>query len=204
MSASQTGATEPIKIKKYANRRLYNTATSSYVTLEDLADMVKDGVDFTVADAKTGEDITRLVLTQIIFEQEGKGDFLLPVGFLRQLIGFYGNSLQTLVPSFLEVSLEQLAGEQEKLRGGITEMFGANPVATFEEQARRNLDLFTQSMSMFTPFGDASPDKDAKREQNAPQKTDPAAQDDVAALRQQLADMQAQLNKLAGGDAKAK
>jgi len=200
VNASQVDADEPIKIKKYANRRLYNTATSTYVTLEDLADMVKDGVDFTVADAKTGEDITRLVLTQIIFEQEGKGDFLLPVGFLRQLIGFYGNSMQTLVPSFLEVSLEQLANEQEKLQGSIAELFGANPVATFEEQARKNMDIFTQGLSMFTPFG-ADPDGTAANTgDQKPGQADAPTPDDVAALRQQLADMQEQLNKLAGKD----
>lgn len=202
MNASQDKAAEPIKIKKYANRRLYNTATSTYVTLEDLADMVKDGVDFTVADAKTGEDITRLVLTQIIFEQEGKGDFLLPVGFLRQLIGFYGNSMQTLVPSFLEVSLEQLANEQEKLQGSIAEIFGANPVAAFEEQARKNMAMFTQGMSMFTPFSGTPAGATSQAGGQQRGGADAPTPDDVATLRQQLAAMQEQLNNLAGKDAK--
>src|ERR1700748_381410 len=105
---------EPITIKKYANRRLYNTGSSTYVTLEDLATMVKNGEDFAVFDAKTGEDITRAVLTQIIVEQEGKeGQTLLPINFLRQLIRFYGDSMQTLVPSYLEVSLDSLSRDQE-------------------------------------------------------------------------------------------
>ena len=116
MSQSTESGQEPITIKKYANRRLYNTATSTYVTLEDLADMVKQGDDFLVYDAKSGEDITRSVLTQIIFEEENKGQNLLPINFLRQLIRFYGDSMQAFVPSYLEVSLENLSREQEKFR----------------------------------------------------------------------------------------
>src|SRR3954463_12218559 len=160
---------EPIKIKKYANRRLYNTGTSTYVTLEDLAVMVKAGEDFVVEDAKTGEDITRSVLAQIIFEQENKeGQNLLPIKFLRQLIRFYGDSIQTMVPRYLEVSMESLTREQEKFRQHLTQAFGATPFGPIEEQVRRNTELFERAFSMFTPFGkrespaSADPDKPSR------------------------------------------
>src|SRR5579884_3984881 len=121
-------AKQPTVIKKYANRRLYNTGTSAYVTLEDLAHMVKRGEDFVVLDAKTGEDITRSVLTQIIFEQEGKvGQSMLPITFLRQLIRFYGDSMQMLVPSYLEFSIDKFTNEQQKFRDQITNAFGGGP-----------------------------------------------------------------------------
>ncbi len=128
---------EPITIKKYANRRLYNTGTSTYVTLEDLAGMVKKGEDFVVYDAKTGEDITRSVMTQIIFEQENKeGQNLLPIAFLRQLIRFYGDSMQMLVPRYLEVSIESLTREQEKFRHQMAQAFGVGAFTSLEEQVR--------------------------------------------------------------------
>jgi polyhydroxyalkanoate synthesis repressor PhaR len=143
----------PITIKKYANRRLYNTGTSTYVTLEDLATMVKDGDDFVVYDAKTGEDITRSVLAQIIFEQENKeGQNLLPINFLRQLIRFYGDSMQMLVPRYLEVSLESLTKEQEKFRQQMAQAFGVGSFGPLEEQVRRNMEMFEKAFSMFTPF----------------------------------------------------
>jgi polyhydroxyalkanoate synthesis repressor PhaR len=148
----------PITIKKYANRRLYNTDTSAYITLEDLAAIVKRGDDFVVYDAKTGEDITRSVLTQIIVEQEGKGgQSLLPATFLRQLIRFYGDSMQMLVPSYLEFSIGRLASEQAKLREKIAKNFGG-PLTTpifesIEEQTRKNMALFEQALVMFNPFG---------------------------------------------------
>lgn len=148
----------PITIKKYANRRLYNTGTSAYITLEDLAAIVKRGDDFVVFDAKTGEDITRSVLTQIIVEQEGKGgQSLLPIAFLRQLIRFYGDSMQMLVPSYLEFTIGKLAGEQAKFREKIAKNFGG-PLTTpifdsIEEQARKNMVLFEQALTMFSPFG---------------------------------------------------
>src|SRR3979411_1740405 len=133
----------PVTIKKYANRRLYNTGTSTYVTLEDLATMVKAGEDFVVYDAKTSEEITRSVLTQIIVEQEGKeGQNLLPINFLRQLIRFYGDSMQTLVPRYLEVSIDSLTKEQEKFRQQIQQTFGVMPFGPLEEQVRRNMDMF--------------------------------------------------------------
>src|SRR5215217_8626728 len=144
---------QPVTIKKYANRRLYNTGTSTYVTLEDLATMVKKGEDFVVYDAKTGEEITRSVLTQIIFEQEGKeGQNLLPINFLRQLIRFYGDSMQALVPSYLEFSIDNLTREQEKLREQMTKAFGPSAFTAMREQVRTNMALFSEAMKMFTPF----------------------------------------------------
>src|ERR1019366_4817190 len=148
---------KPTTIKKYANRRLYDTGTSTYVTLEDLATMVKRGEDFVVSDAKTGDDITRPVLAQIIFEQEGKdGQSLLPISFLRQLIRFYGDSMQMLVPSYLEFTIGKLVNEQAKFREKFAKNFGsplAAPVfGPLEEQARKNMALFDQALSIFSPF----------------------------------------------------
>jgi polyhydroxyalkanoate synthesis repressor PhaR len=144
--------TEAITIKKYANRRLYNTGTSTYVTLDDLAEMVKKGEDFQVVDAKTGDDITRSVLTQIIVEQENKGPNLLPVTFLRQLIRFYGDSLQNLVPTYLDFSIDALTREQEKFRSQMTQAFGVGPFGGLDEHVRRNTEMFEQAMRMFLPF----------------------------------------------------
>jgi polyhydroxyalkanoate synthesis repressor PhaR len=151
---------EPITIKKYANRRLYNTSTSAYITLEDLAALVKKGDDFVVFDAKTGDDITRSVLSQIIFEQEGKdGQSLMPINFLRQLIRFYGDSLQMLVPSYLEFTIGKLASEQAKFRDAVAKNFGGSLTApifdSIEEQTRKNMALFEQALAMFNPFGNA-------------------------------------------------
>src|SRR5579863_7879148 len=151
---------QPITIKKYANRRLYNTGTSAYVTLEDLAGMVKKGEDFVVYDAKTGEDITRSVLTQIIFEQEGKnGQSLLPIAFLRQLIRFYGDSIQMLVPSYLEFTIDKLTNDQHKFREQFEAALGSSPLAgptrqvfgSIEEQTRKNMALFRQALTMLSP-----------------------------------------------------
>jgi polyhydroxyalkanoate synthesis repressor PhaR len=190
----------PVTIKKYANRRLYNTGTSTYVTLEDLATMVKNGEEFAVSDAKTGEDITRSVLTQIIFEQENKegGENLLPIKFLRQLIGFYGGSMQKFVPSYLEVSLETFTREQEKFRNQMTQAFGATPFGPImEEQVRRNMDMFKQAFSMFTPFAQRTADAEGA------EAVKPAAAassgSDLEELRKQLADMQKKMDKLGGG-----
>jgi polyhydroxyalkanoate synthesis repressor PhaR len=189
----------PVTIKKYANRRLYNTGTSTYVTLEDLATMVKNGEEFAVSDAKTGEDITRSVLTQIIFEQENKegGENLLPIKFLRQLIGFYGGSMQKFVPSYLEVSLETFTREQEKFRNQMTQAFGATPFGPImEEQVRRNMDMFKQAFSMFTPFAQRT----AEAEGAEAEKPAAAASSgsDLEELRKQLADMQKKMDKLGG------
>ena len=154
--ANPNSSSEPVTIKKYANRRLYNTGTSSYVTLEDLAKMVKAGEDFVVFDAKTGEDITRSVLAQIIFEQENKeGQNLLPINFLRQLIRFYGDSMQMLVPRYLEASIESLTREQEKFRQQIAQAFGTGAFGSLgplEDQVRRNMEMFQRAFTMFTPF----------------------------------------------------
>ena len=182
---------EPIVIKKYANRRLYNTGTSTYVTLEDLAGMVKSGEDFIVYDAKTGEDITRSVLTQIIFEQENKGgQNLLPITFLRQLIRFYGDSMQMLVPRYLEVSIESLTREQEKFRHQMTQAFGAGPFAPLEDQVRRNMEMFERAFAMFAPF--------ARREaQNADaEKPANSGGGEIDDLKRQLDDVQKRLDRL--------
>ena len=181
---------EPITIKKYANRRLYNTGTSTYVTLEDLATMVKSGEDFLVYDAKTGDDITRQVLAQIIFEQENKaGQNLLPTTFLRQLIRFYGDSMQMLVPRYLEQSIDTLTREQEKFRTQMTQAFGGiAPFATpLEEQVRRNMELFERTFAMFQPFTRKDDDVEGA-------KTD--GDDNIDELRRQMKDMQERLEKL--------
>src|SRR5246500_4888861 len=191
---------EPVIIKKYANRRLYNTGTSTYVTLEDLASMVKNGEDFIVYDAKTGEDITRSVLTQIIFEQENKeGQNLLPIAFLRQLIRFYGDSMQMLVPRYLEVSLDSLTREQEKFRNQMAQAFGGSPFGALEETVRRNMEMFEGAFAMFTPF--------ARREGgNAgtaaaePEKSPAAKGGEIDDLKRQLDEMQRKVDKLSGGN----
>src|SRR6202166_3801123 len=153
MTDTTTKTAEPVTIKKYANRRLYNTGTSTYVTLEDLPAMVKTGEDFIVYDAKTGEDITRSVLTQIIFDQENKsGQNLLPIAFMRQLIRFYGDSMQMLVPRYLEVSIESLTREQEKFRTQMSQAFGAGPFGALEDQVRRNMELLERAFAVVAPF----------------------------------------------------
>ena len=149
---TENAAAEPIIIKKYANRRLYNTAKSSYVTLDHLAQMVRDGQDFVVNDAKTGEDITRGVLAQIIFEEEAKGQTMLPSAFLRQLIRLYGDSLQGFVPGYLEASMETFSRNQETMREQVRQAFEANPaLANFEALARSNMEWFENALKMFAP-----------------------------------------------------
>src|SRR5258707_6600644 len=148
---------QPTIIKKYANRRLYNTGTSTYVTLEDLAGMVKRGEDFVVQDAKTGDDITRAVLTQIIVEEEGKGQNLLPISFLRQLIAFYGDSMQWLVPSYLENSMRSFAHNQEQMRRYLQETFGGMfPFGQFEQMGKQNMAMIERAMKMVFPFSDCT------------------------------------------------
>ncbi|WP_374629076.1 polyhydroxyalkanoate synthesis repressor PhaR [Pannonibacter indicus] len=193
--------TEPTIIKKYANRRLYNTGTSTYVTLEDLAVMVKGEEDFVVFDAKTGEDITRSVLTQIIFEQEGKGgQNLLPITFLRQLIRFYGDSMQGLVPSYLEFSISSLTKEQDKLRAQMSEAFGASAFEMMEEQVKRNTEMFERAMKMFMPFslpGAAAPGT-AAAPAAAPEKQAASSGSDLDDMKKQLAAMQKKLDAISG------
>jgi polyhydroxyalkanoate synthesis repressor PhaR len=181
---------QPTTIKKYANRRLYNTGTSTYVTLEDLAAMVKEGEDFLVYDAKTGDDITRSVLAQIIFEQENKaGQNLLPTTFLRQLIRFYGDSMQMVVPKYLEQSIDTLTKEQEKFRKQIASTLSGTPFAPLEEQVRRNMELFQQTFSMFKPFVPPRTDAD-KSPETTP---DDSNIDD---LRRQMKEMQERLERM--------
>lgn len=182
-------------IKKYANRRLYHTGTSAYVTLDDLADMVRRGEDFVVQDAKTGEDITRGVLAQIIFDAESRGSGLLPLAFLRQLITFYDGHLQGVVPAYLEHSLATFAKEQDKLRRQVGDT-GREAFAAVEDQVRRNMDYFQRSMRMFMPFGGEAPHGTADGPHPAQPPHDPLAQD-VAALRAELARMQARIDALA-------
>jgi polyhydroxyalkanoate synthesis repressor PhaR len=181
----------PTVIKKYANRRLYHTGTSSYVTLDDLGRMVRNGEDFVVYDAKTGEDITRSVLTQIIFEEENKvgSPSLLPIAFLRQLIRFYGDSLQALVPSYLEFSMENLTRNQQKLRENLAQTFGPGAFHAIEEQVRANMTFFTEAMRMFTPFAAKSASKPEEGESQVDE-------NDLEALKRQMADMQARLEAL--------
>jgi polyhydroxyalkanoate synthesis repressor PhaR len=188
------GDREPTVIKKYANRRLYNTGTSTYVTLDDLGAMVKGGEDFVVIDAKNGDDITRSVLTQIIFEQENRGPNLLPINFLRQLIRFYGDSMQALVPSYLDFSMRSLTREQEKLRDQMAKTFGATAFGALEEQARRNVAMFEQAFRMFTPFGNDGgvSGRPSERGEDPPPSTDP----EIEALKKQLADVQQRLDSL--------
>ncbi|MBD2745665.1 polyhydroxyalkanoate synthesis repressor PhaR [Microvirga sp. BT688] len=184
---------QPTVIKKYANRRLYHTGTSTYVTLEDLAGMVRKGEDFVVYDAKSGEEITRSVLAQIIFEQENKeGPNLLPVTVLRQLIRFYGDSMQALVPSYLEFSMNNLSQEQQKLREQMAQAFGPSAFQAMEEQVRKNMGFFTEAMRMFSPFPNGAPG--VPETKPAPKGEGP---DDLNTLKQQMADMQAKLDKLA-------
>jgi polyhydroxyalkanoate synthesis repressor PhaR len=187
---------ERVTIQKYANRRLYNKATSSYITLDDLAAMVKQGVDFVVYDAKTGEDITRKVLTQIIFEEEGRGQNLLPIQFLRQLIGFYGDRMQAFLPSFLEMSLDSFIRQQERMQSQWG-LGGPPSMGAFEEQIRQNMALFDRAMKMFTPFAFRA-DEVSPAQPAAGKTAKPAAEDDeLAQLKAQMAAMQAQLKALA-------
>jgi polyhydroxyalkanoate synthesis repressor PhaR len=181
---------EPVTIKKYANRRLYNTGTSTYVTLEDLATMVKNGEDFVVYDAKTGEDITRTVLAQIIFEQENKeGQSLLPITFLRQLIRFYGDSMQMLVPRYLEQSMQSFTGQQEKFREQMAKAFGGVGFGAMEDQVRRNMEMFEKTFAMFAPFA---------RQANPGGDKPAGGGNEVDELKRQMEEMQKRLDKLGG------
>jgi polyhydroxyalkanoate synthesis repressor PhaR len=194
-SSADGSAAERVIIKKYANRRLYNTRSSAYVTLEHLSEMVKDGTDFVVYDAKTNEDITRQVLTQIIFDEESRGQNLLPIQFLRQLIRFYGDSMQAFVPSFLELSLDSFTHQQERLRNQIAGAVGAAPgIGFLEDQVRQNLALFDRAMRVFSPFAFARQEAEAQAADDAKPAGDDTSLDD---LKRQMEQMQAQIAKLA-------
>jgi polyhydroxyalkanoate synthesis repressor PhaR len=190
MSDTSGAETPPIVIKKYANRRLYNTATSSYVTLDDLARMVKAHTDFVVYDAKTGEDITRAVLTQIIVEEEGKGgQNLLPISFLRQLIGLYGDSMQWLVPRYLEHAMSTFNRNQEQMRKSLQDAFGGLfPFGSLEQMGKQNLALFEQTMKMFSPFGQTgAADKTSEKAK------EPPSEASLSELQKQINDLQQQV-----------
>jgi polyhydroxyalkanoate synthesis repressor PhaR len=194
---------EPVVIKKYANRRLYNTETSTYVTLDDLAAMVKTGRDFVVFDAKTGDDLTHSVLTQIIVDQESRmgSQTLLPIPFLRQLIRFYGDSIERFVPSYLQVSLESLVKEQERFRKQFAGAFTpAGAFEAYQEQARKNLAMFEQAMTMFSPFGKpgnaALPGAKPGEEVKKPEAAKSGQSEEIAELKAQLATIQSKLEKL--------
>lgn len=213
--ASANGAQGRVVIKKYANRRLYNTASSSYVTLEHLSEMVKEGVDFVVFDAKTNEDITRSVLTQIIFDEESRGQNLLPIQFLRQLIGFYGNSMQAFLPSYLELSLDSFTRQQERMRTqmgaiapglaqGLAPNLGAGLGTAagpqfLEDQVKQNLAMFDRAMKMFSPFAYVRPeDSEVAAPAPAPAAPAPAATDDsLNDLKKKIEEMQEQISRLA-------
>ena len=200
MSEEKAAPQSAVVIKKYANRRLYNTSTSTYVTLDDLSAMVKSGTDFLVYDAKTGEDITRSVLTQIIFEEENKGTNLLPINFLRQLIRFYGDSMQAFVPGYLEFSLENLGKEQEKLRAQMLDAWGGGDAfKAMQDTAQRNMSMFSEAMKVFNPFaaamGGAVPGAPAPGKPQQPAQG-AGGKDDLQALKDQLAAMQQKLDTL--------
>ena len=181
--ADTTGAADnTVIIKKYANRRLYNTQSSSYITLDHLAKMTRENIEFRVLDAKTGTDITHQILTQIIMDEEASGEQMLPVNFLRQLIGMYGNSMQGMVPQFLEASMEHFAANQIKLRKAFEESLEANPLARIAQQ---NMAIFQAAASAFVPHADAATEKPASE-----------GGDELASLREQMAEMQRKLDQL--------
>jgi polyhydroxyalkanoate synthesis repressor PhaR len=190
----------PVVIKKYANRRLYNTRTSAYVTLEDLAAMVREGTEFVVYDAKTNDDLTRQILTQIIFEEESRGEALLPVQFLRQLIGFYGGQMQGVLPSYLEMSLANFGRQQEQFASQMSRAFGSSSGATLmEEAAKANMAMFERTLQMFPGFGYSRVEPTATPSE--PKTESPAAEapDALDEMRRQMDEMRAQIDRLAGG-----
>lgn len=188
----KTKAEGPVVIKKYANRRLYNTQTSSYVTLDHLAAMVKEGTEFEVQDARTGEDITRSVLTQIIFEEEAKGQSLLPIKFLRQLIRFYGDSLQSFVPGYLDMSMDGFTKNQGAMRDRIAEALGGGNQMV-ENLTRQNLQMFENAMKMFVPFGAVGAAAKAGETPSRPAAKPP---EDIADLKEEMEAMRKQLAEL--------
>ncbi|MBL4740400.1 MAG: polyhydroxyalkanoate synthesis repressor PhaR [Sneathiella sp.] len=197
MTVKKTEEKDPIIIKKYANRRLYNTATSSYVTLDHLSKMVKEGNDFVVYDAKSDDDITRSVLTQIIFEEEAKGQNLLPINFLRQLIRYYGDSLQSVIPDYLDMSMQSFTSNQDQMREALPENVMGNPLfRQFEEMGRQNMAVFGQAMKMFTPSGlDATPPAD-QPEKPATSEPSNDATEMMKEMKNQLAEMQQKIDAI--------
>ena len=204
------GAGDKIIIKKYANRRLYDTSASAYVTLEHLSELTRQGKDFSVQDAKTGEDLTRAVLAQIIFEQENKKEGVLPVSFLRQLIQFYGDNFQAMLPAYLEMSMKTFNQQQEKWRDYMNTTVGEDKAKAYEEQIRKNMTMFEDTMKFFAPFVPTgvpgtmpgmpgiAPATPPRSDESKPAAT-PAGVDAIHALQQQMMDMQRQLAQLATG-----
>ena len=185
---------QPIRVKKYANRRLYNTASSSYVTLDDLAALVKDGVDFVVTDAKNGEDITRSVLTQIIFEAENKGQNMLPLNFLRQLIGLYGDSLQNIVPNYLDHTMRAFAENEKQMRSQIADtMGGMFTFPNMEDFGRRNMEVFQRALQMWTPVSGDTDNLSSTSETPSSAGSDGEI---LQALKRQMDDIQKQIDAL--------
>lgn len=194
--AAKSSGDGPVTIKKYANRRLYNTATSSYVTLDHLCQMVKDEVDFAVYDAKSGEDITRSVLTQIIVEEESKGENLLPISFMRQIIGFYGDNMhRMLVPQYLEHSMKTFTENQDQLQAYFQETMGKMfPFGSLDDMSKQNIAMFEQAMQMFSPVGQSrQPGSPAPDTSASPQ---PAAESQVEEMQKRLDEMQRQIDKM--------
>ena len=192
-----TPAIHPVIVKKYANRRLYNTESSSYITLDNLAEMVRKDRDFVVYDAKSGEDITRSVLTQIIVEEEGKGNAMLPTNFLRQLIGFYGNNVQSVVPRYLEQAMSSFARQQETMRATVQKTLGPFLPPGMEDMGRKNMAMMERAMTLFPTFyregGDPKTDPDAAQEY----------QEEIMSLRAEVERLQAQLAQLRAKPKKA-
>ncbi len=190
-TAAKKKDNKPTVIKKYANRRLYDTGRSSYVTLDDLCTMVKEGHDFVVYDAKTGEDLTRQVLTQIIVDQEGKGENLLPIPFLRQLIGFYGDNLQSVVPNYLEQTFSVFTKNQERFREQVNKSLEGimNPASAMEEISRQNMAMFENAMRAWSPFPVGSTHVGESKEQ---------LQERVNELRKNIEEMQKEMSRLSG------
>jgi polyhydroxyalkanoate synthesis repressor PhaR len=213
LSEQRAGSEGPVIIKKYANRRLYNTQSSSYVTLDHLAQMVREGTDFEVRDARTGDDITRSVLAQIIFDEENKGQHLLPIQFLRQLIRFYGDSLQAFLPSYLEMSMNSFTKNQEDMREKFSQMFGTRfgipemGVKEFENLTRQNLQMFERAMRMFSPFGGVGAGMgagmasggrpEAPVEKSPPPRASSEREEEIRELKDQIAAMREQIAELA-------
>ena len=219
--AKGNGSDDLIIIKKYANRRLYDTSSSSYVTLEHLSELVRKGKDFVVQDAKSGEDLTRTVLTQIIFEQENKGGNALPLNFLRQVIRFYGDSVSSALPTYLDMAMNNFTKNQERWRDLVTSGVASNPMGLFEEQARRNFEMFERGMNLFTsgvpargkddedeakagPKAGLAPKQPEAPKPSTTKKAAPAPESEemLDLLKQQMAEMRAQLEKLSGPKAK--
>lgn len=181
MNKTDLPSQQPVIVKKYANRRLYNTESSSYITLETLAEMVRTNRDFVVYDAKTGEDITRAVLTQIIVEEEGKGNALLPVNFLRQLIGVYGSEMPAMMPKYLEQAMAQFMRQQETMRETMSKTLGPFLPPGMEDMGRKNMAMMERAMAVFKPFYNAET---------------PAKPDETHGTREEIADLRAEVERL--------